>query len=246
MKSLFARKRDLPGHTHVEVDGEPVRVGVRHSARARSYRLRIDFRVGPVLTVPTAGNWGEAERFLLSQANWLGARLKRVPVPVPFVAGAIIPVRDLAHQIVSTPRLRGRVAVAGGVAAGAELLVPGGEAHLARRLTDWLKAEARRDLEQSVAAHSATLGVRASKLRIGNAVSRWGSCSSGRVLSFNWRLILAPPFVLDYVGAHEVAHLVEMNHSEAFWQVVGQTLPDMAKGRAWLKAHGGALHAYGS
>ena len=75
--------------------------------------------------------------------------------------------------------------------------------------------------------------------------TRWGSCSTTGRLNFNWRLVLAPPFVLDYVAAHEVAHLVEMNHSEAFWATVERTLPGMERGRAWLKAHGRQLMVYG-
>ena len=84
-------------------------------------------------------------------------------------------------------------------------------------------------------------GVKAVKMR--EQRSRWGSCSSSGNINYNWRLIMAPPFVLDYVAAHEVAHLVEMNHSAAFWATVKRTLPDMERGRAWLKAHGRKLMA---
>ena len=75
--------------------------------------------------------------------------------------------------------------------------------------------------------------------------TRWGSCSTTGRLNFNWRLVLAPPFVLDYVAAHEVAHLVEMNHSDAFWRVVEKTLPDMERGREWLRVNGRELMVYG-
>ncbi len=75
--------------------------------------------------------------------------------------------------------------------------------------------------------------------------ARWGSCSSAGRLNYNWRLILAPGFVLDYVAAHEVAHLVHMNHSPAFWATVEKALPDMHRGKAWLKANGTVLMGYG-
>ncbi len=82
------------------------------------------------------------------------------------------------------------------------------------------------------------------QVRLRSQSSRWGSCSSTGAINYNWRLILAPPFVLDYVAAHEVAHLIEMNHSAAFWAVVERTLPDMERGRAWLKSHGRDLMAW--
>jgi predicted metal-dependent hydrolase len=109
---------------------------------------------------------------------------------------------------------------------------------------DWLKGEAARELKLRSAYHAARLGVEVRSITMRDQASRWGSCSSRGSLNYNWRLILAPPFVLDYVAAHEVAHLVEMNHSAAFWATVKRTLPDMERGRAWLKAHGRELMAF--
>jgi predicted metal-dependent hydrolase len=112
-------------------------------------------------------------------------------------------------------------------------------------LVDWLKREARRDLEAAVARHVAALGKQPFALRVGDAKSRWGSCSARRVLTFSWRLILAPPHVLDYLAAHEVAHLAEMNHGARFWALVRQLDPKHEAARTWLKRHGGDLHAVG-
>ncbi|MDX2236541.1 MAG: M48 family metallopeptidase, partial [Hyphomonadaceae bacterium] len=89
------------------------------------------------------------------------------------------------------------------------------------------------------------LGVRAARIAIKEIRSRWGSCTSDGALAFSWRVILAPPFVLDYLAAHEVAHLKEMNHSRRFWKAVATALPDFERGRTWLHAHGAALHAIG-
>jgi len=234
----------VPERTYIAIEGAKIPVTVRRSSRARHYRLSLHHRIGPVLTVPDGGRWAEAEQFLIGQTGWLAARLERAPPPVPFAVGAKIPIRGQMHEIVASVKIRGQVECRQ-TDNGPQLRVPGGPAHMGRRLTDWLRDQARGDLEISVARHSATLDVRAARLRMGNQLTRWGSCNSDRALSFNWRLVLAPPYVLDYVGAHEVAHLVELNHSPAFWQVVRLTLPDMAKGRAWLKTHGGRLHAYG-
>ncbi|MNL31958.1 hypothetical protein D3C87_1537770 [compost metagenome] len=145
--------------------------------------------------------------------------------------------------MVPTGRLRGRVEI-DETDAGRVLLVPGEPAHQPRRLYDWLKSEALADLEDQSELHARRLGVAVKAITLRSQSSRWGSCSSSGNINYNWRLILAPPHVLDYVAAHEVAHLVEMNHSAAFWATVERTLPDMARGRAWLKAHGRDLMAW--
>src|SRR5690606_24900565 len=111
--------------------------------------------------------------------------------------------------------------------------------------TDWLKAEAARDLEQRSRHHAAALGVSFTSISMRDQTTRWGSCSTSGKLNYNWRLILAPPFVLDYVAAHEIAHLIEMNHSQDFWDVVTRTLPTMERGRDWLRVHGRELMVYG-
>ncbi|MDR3474226.1 MAG: SprT family zinc-dependent metalloprotease [Devosia sp.] len=239
----FLQKK-WPEATEARIDGRAITIAVRVSARARSYRLSIPHYGAPVLTVPRYGRWSEAEAFLNRQTGWLAARLKRAVEPVVFTEGARVPVRGIDHLVVATGKVRGRVEVTE-IDGAPALLVPGEPAHQARRLTDWLKAEAQRDLEASVAIHTTALEVVAKSVRLRSQSTRWGSCSSTGRLNFNWRLILAPPFVLDYVAAHEVAHLVEMNHSAAFWATVEKTLPEMARGRSWLKAHGRRLMAYG-
>ena len=117
---------------------------------------------------------------------------------------------------------------------------------LAIRLKRWLMGEARRDLEISVARHAERLQVCPSRIALRDQRTRWGSCSSNATLSFSWRLVLAPGFVLDYVAAHEVAHLIEMNHGAAFWKLVDTTDAEVAPARAWLSRHGRNLHRYGA
>ncbi len=242
MIALLQKK--WPETTQIEVDGELVEVAVRVSARARNYRLSLPHAGGPVLTLPPNGRWQEAQAFLARQRAWLAVRLERAVKPVAFAPGAVIPLRGVEHRIEASGKVRGQVGVVE-VDGERVLLVPGDPAHQARRLTDWLKGEAQTDLEAQVAIHAARLKVRYASVSMRSQATRWGSCSSTGRLNFNWRLILAPPFVLDYVAAHEVAHLVEMNHSDAFWATVERTLPSMDKGRAWLKAHGRQLMVYG-
>jgi predicted metal-dependent hydrolase len=111
---------------------------------------------------------------------------------------------------------------------------------------DFLRREARRDLEAAVTRHAAAVGRKVQGLALRDTRSRWGSCSGRGTLSFSWRLIMAPSHVLDYLAAHECAHLVHMDHSAAFWSVVERLMPDMARAEAWLKAHGPSLHRYGA
>ena len=244
MNLFFRAKAKIPASTIIEIDGAPVTVTVRVNARARSYRLSIPHSGGPLLTLPPHGKWAEAEAFLVRHHNWLAARIHRAPAATRFGDGGVVPLRGIDHRIVGTGRIRGRVELAeqGGETV---LLVPGEPAHQARRLIDWLKDEAQADLAARTAFHAARLDVTVKSVRMRSQASRWGSCSSSGNINYNWRLVLAPPFVLDYVAAHEVAHLVEMNHSAAFWTTVKRTLPDMEKGRAWLKAHGRQLMAHG-
>ena len=243
--NLFFRSRPkIPATTTVAIDGAPVTVTVRVNARARSYRLSIPHSGGPLLTLPPHGKWAEAEAFLLRHHNWLAARIKRAPEATSFGDGGVVPLRGVEHRIIGTGKVRGRVEV-GDDNGTPVLLVPGDPAHQARRLTDWLKDEAQADLAERTAIHAARLGVTVKSVKMRSQASRWGSCSSSGNINYNWRLVLAPPFVLDYVAAHEVAHLVEMNHSAAFWATVKRTLPDMERGRAWLKAHGRQLMAHG-
>ncbi len=242
MNFLFARK--IPETTLVTIGGDQVSVAVKVSERARSYRLTVPHSGPPVLTVPRHGKWADAQAFLGRHVGWLEQRLKRAAPRIPFAEGARIPVRGVPHLVTATGRLRGRVEIADHDGAPL-LLVPGAPEHHARRLQEWLKTEAHRDLTERSAIHAQTLGVVVRSVAMRSQSTRWGSCSSTGRLNYNWRLILAPPFVLDYVAAHEVAHLVHMNHSMSFWRSVEQALPDMARGRAWLKAHGKELMAIG-
>ncbi|WP_137150315.1 SprT family zinc-dependent metalloprotease [Devosia sp. FKR38] len=244
MNLFFRAKPKIPASTTILIDGAPVVVSVRVNARSRSYRLSLP-ATGPVLTLPQGGKWSEAEAFLLRQRAWLAARIPRQPTGASFSHGSLVPLRGVEHRVIGTGKLRGRVEIGTDEAGAPALLVPGDDAHQARRLTDWLKAEAHADLVIRSAIHAERLGVTVKAIKMRSQASRWGSCSSTGTINYNWRLVMAPPHVLDYVAAHEVAHLVEMNHSPAFWAAVKRTLPDMERGRAWLKAHGRELMAHG-
>jgi predicted metal-dependent hydrolase len=246
MNFLFPRKAAIaiPVRTELVLDGKPVGIVVKQSARARSYRLTVPHHGDPVLTIPKSGKWPEAQAFLERHKAWLAARIKRAAPQTAFADGEMLLLRGVPHRIHATGRLRGRVEVSE-IDGELSILVPGEAAHIPRRLTEWLKAEAQRDLLERSNVHARTLGVEVKSVSMRSQSTRWGSCSSTGSLNYNWRLILAPPHVLDYVAAHEVAHLVHMNHSAQFWAATKKALPDMERGRAWLKAHGKVLMGYG-
>ncbi len=126
------------------------------------------------------------------------------------------------------------------------LTVSGRLEHAPRRLRDWLVEQARADLDVCVGTHARKLGVKARSITLRDQTSRWGSCTAGGLLSFSWRLVLAPAHVLDYVAAHEVAHLVEMNHGPRFWKLVARSMPRLEEAKRWLRNHGPDLHRYGA
>jgi len=240
---LRSKSKIIPEETTIDLDGEPTRIVVRQNLRARRYRITLDSRHGVVLTVPKGGNWTDAERFLNKQHNWLAARQHHVVEPNIVADGATIPVRGTDTLICATGKLRGTPKIEQAEEQPV-LHMPGADEHIGRRTIDWLKKEARSDLTDRVAFHAQRLEVTYKSISMRDQSTRWGSCSSSGNLNFSWRLILAPDFVLDYVAAHEVAHLIEMNHSQAFWDQVERTLPDMQRGRTWLKVNGRELFSY--
>jgi predicted metal-dependent hydrolase len=223
---------------HLVHGNPPVALTLRRSARARRLSLRVSALDGQVtLTVPHGVSEAEALGFARSRADWLRQTLAAQPDRVDIVPGAILPVEGAMLRI--APGAGRQVRLAGDV-----IHVPGTGDMLAPRLRAWLRARARDRLAAASDLYAARLGLGYSRLTLRDTRSRWGSCSAQGALSYSWRLILAPPEVLDYVAAHEVAHLAEMNHSPAFWAVVARLRPDYAVPRAWLRREGAGLHRY--
>ncbi|NBC34586.1 MAG: DUF45 domain-containing protein [Alphaproteobacteria bacterium] len=223
------------------VAGLDAPVAVRRSARARRLSLRVDPRTGgATLVAPPQVPAEDLRRFVSRHRDWLTERLAAVPGRLPFADGAVIPFLGEPHCIRHVPQQERPVLRQDG-----ELRVSGRSDHLARRVADFLKAEAARRLSALAHDKAARLGLRPARIAVRDTRSRWGSCSGTGRLNFSWRLILAPEPVVDYVVAHEVAHLKEMNHSPRFWRLVAQLTPAMEEGRAWLRSHGAALHRYG-
>ncbi len=254
MLSLFRidapRKRET---THLEVShsGETHRVALKRISGARRFTLRVRSATRDVvLTMPLRSSLAAAREFVERHAAWIGARLNRLPRPVPFEHGAVVPLRGVNHIVLLVPGARGNVSARSGIGMNLEaehaLCVACDSPHVSRRIRDFLRREARGDLELAVKRHTAAIGVAARRVTVRDTVSRWGSCSASGALSFSWRLIFAPAFVLDYLAAHEVAHLVHLNHSPKFWALTQKLSPDTDRAEAWLKTHGASLHRFGS
>jgi predicted metal-dependent hydrolase len=233
----------------LKVDGIEAPVEVRRHPTARRLTLRVSHSArSVVLTIPRNIDAREADRFLAKSIEWVRERLEGVPEPVPFAHGASIPLRGEMVRVEAAGRRPGKpvVEVVGATTGDSpKVLVTGAAEHLPRRLRDWLIAEAKRDLDESVGTHAARLGLKPRRITLRDQKSRWGSCSSDGQLSFSWRLVLAPPLVLDYVAAHEVAHLAEMNHGPRFWALVKKTMPRLDEAKVWLRINGMDLYRYG-
>ncbi len=215
----------------------PTQVQWRRSRRARRVSLRIDASRGlVVLTLPLRAGRAAGMALLADHADWVADRLAALPGQVAFVPGAAVPVDGVAHPIRHVPQGRGGAWLEAG-----ELCVAGDIAFLARRTTDFLRAEARRRLGALSAAIATPAGLVARRVTVKDTRSRWGSCNAAGTLMYSWRLVMAPAHVQHYVVAHEVAHLRHMNHGPQFWALVEALTPHRRSAVAWLHAHGAGL-----
>jgi predicted metal-dependent hydrolase len=246
LRALLYRRPTEPQAIDIVFDKSVYLVRLRRHRQARRYTLRIHAATREViLTMPPRGTLKEAHAFAQKHGGWIAARLHRLPEAAPFAHGTVVPLRGAPHRVVHRAGMRGTVWVENGNA-GERLLCVAGEApHVDRRISDFLKREAKRDLEAASRRAAEKLDVDIKRVSVRDQSSRWGSCSTTGVLSYSWRLILAPPFVLDYLAVHEVAHLVEMNHSPRFWRLVDRLCPSATRAKVWLDVHGTDLHRYG-
>ena len=220
-------------------------VKVRLNPRARRLIVKVHPSTGEIAVVaPSERSVPRALDFARQEEDWIAGRLAKVPQPVTFEPGNTILFKGEPHLIKMTSE-RGGVWVDNDGSAPA-LRVSGRGEHAPRRIEDFLKKQARASVSRKVHAHAEALDVTVGRITIRDASSRWGSCSTSGAMSFSWRLVLAPSFVLNYVAAHEVAHLREMNHSRRFWRLVDQLVgsKEAEQAQIWLRKNGAELHRY--
>jgi predicted metal-dependent hydrolase len=223
----------------IDLDDPPCRVRIVRSPRARRFTLRLEIcGAGAVLTIPPDVRAAESKRFLARHAGWLRVALARQPDATVVGPGIELPIAGVPVPVIATPGPRRPPVLQAGA------LVLQGAGAEGPRIAAWLKLRARDALLPAARAYARRLGREIAAISLRDTRSRWGSCSSRGALSFSWRLAMAPPAVLDYVAAHEAAHLIEMNHSERYWALLESLFPDHACHRAWLKEEGRRLHAF--
>ncbi len=219
----------------------PPGVQLKVSETARRVSLRVDAPTGVVLlVVPKRASLSRAADFAEKNRKWIDSKLNSLPPPIPFADGIDVPIGGLSHRVRHRPDMRGTVWLE-----DREIHVAGAIEHLPRGLTAWLLAVARRQISSLIDRHAEIVGKRPTRITLRDTTTRWGSCSPTGRIAFCWRLILAPPEVMNYVVAHEVAHLVELNHGPKFWRLVRHMVPDVDAPRRWLSDHGIRLHRYG-
>jgi predicted metal-dependent hydrolase len=247
--TIWGVKPKLADGTVVLIGAAQVRLRVND--RARRVSLRLDATRGEVVaTAPNARRLPDAVRFAQSRSDWIAAALARLPQATPLRPGALIEVEGAPCRLErASMRMKARL-VPAAHDEPARLIASGDDAAYARAAMRALKARALERLTERTEHYGRLLGQPTPEVAVMDARMRWGSCRQGRAgeaarIRYNWRLILAPPWVLNYVAAHEAAHLIEANHSPAYWAVVARIFGDHRPARAWLRAHGGALHAVG-
>ena len=225
----------------IALPGRTAPVTWRRSTRARRISLRIEPRAGGVIvTLPPRASLAAGRAVLLTHRDWVAERLDRLPQPIALDHGATIMLDGTPRRIVHCPGSRGTAWLADDA-----IHVAGDPAFIGRRVNDWLRAQARRQLGQLAREKADGAGLVLRRLTVKDTSSRWGSCTAAGTLMFSWRLVMAPHPVQDYVVGHEVAHLRHMNHSPAFWALTDRLTPHRVMAHAWLVAHGPGLMRVG-
>ncbi|WP_313612453.1 M48 family metallopeptidase [Agrobacterium sp.] len=243
-KSRTPAKPKAPLQRMHDVAGRSLPLVIKENLRATRITLRIEpGGKGLKLTIPYGLHHREVDDFLERHQGWLKSRLEKLGPEQHLRHGGIISIRGISHRIEHTGTLRGVTQAIQTPEGEAVLRVSGLPEHTGRRISAYMKKEARADLERLVAMHAKTVGRPVRSLTMKDTRSRWGSCSYEGNLSFSWRIVMAPASVIDYLAAHEVAHLREMNHGPKFWALCKALCPHMEESKAWLKRHGSQLHA---
>lgn len=247
LKKPIRSKKPVPNQVsqrHVDVAGRAVPITVTENRRATRITLRIEPGGRALkLTIPYGLHHRMVDEFLERHHGWLEQRFAKLSTPNHLEHGGMLPLRGVVHRIEHTGKLRGLPKVGVDADGSPIISVSGLPEHTAKKLLKFLKGEARADLERLVAYHASFVKKPVKSITLKDTRSRWGSCSHEGNLSFSWRIVMAPESVIDYLAAHEVAHLDQMNHGPNFWALCHRLCPHTEEAKAWLKQHGSSLHA---
>lgn len=222
-------------------NGDIAPVHIRVDGRAKRISLKVEKIGGLVtLTAPNEAKLPEARRFMSKRTRWIAERRAEAHEITPFEPGSVVPFLGRMCRIVQDKSAKDPLIVFGD-----QILVGGPGSSVKSAIYRFFKAEALRRLIASTSKYAAKSGVTVKRVSIRDAKTRWGSCSADGCLSFSWRLVMAPEHVLDYVAAHEVAHLQHMNHSPEYWTHLAGLFPEFKVAESWLKENGPSLRSYG-
>jgi len=225
----------------LRLEGREIPLKVARHAKARHISLRVDGAARAVrLILPPRAALREGLEFAEYKSAWLLDQLDALPERIPFEVGAVVPVLGQDHVIRHDPKGRRGVWRDRGV-----IWASGHAEHLPRRIADFLKTESRRELTARARAKAAVIKETVRRVSVRETRTRWGSCGSDGTMNFCWRLILTPQEVLDYVVAHEVAHLKHMDHGKKFWDLTARLTANASHAREWLRQHGDRVLRYG-
>ena len=214
-------------------------IKITKSARSKNLRLKVDKTGTVILSMPTWTLKRTGLAFIQDNLQWIQTQLNNVKPPKRFENNMTIDILGQRVMICHTQNKRGISKIENG-----QLFVSGGAEHLHRRVRDFIKRLALSYIQEQALQMSSKIGEKPTRITLKDTSSRWGSCSSAKHLNFCWKLALAPTFVLDYIIAHEVAHLKQMNHSDKFWAVVGTLGVCRSDAEIWLRKHGSELQAW--
>jgi predicted metal-dependent hydrolase len=225
----------------INIEGRNIPVRIRKNTRARRMILRIDNNInGAVVTLPSWTSEREALLMVQEKSDWVLTKLDNMPTKISFESGVQIPFLGEYHIVYHDPNQKEVVKKGEN-----EIRLGGREEHLSRRLGDWLRKEAKIIIQPKAIEMAKKFNGKIGRISIRDTKSRWGSCAASGNLSFCWRLILTPEWVLNYVIAHEVSHLRHMNHGSEFWQTVADFNVRVDAARVWLSKNAEQLHRYG-
>lgn len=240
LNKLIKTSKYNPNTIKLNNNGEIIEVKLRSSQRSKGIKIRVSAFHGVELVLPKAANYNSAHKFLLNNEEWVKRQFNKIKQPL-LLAQKVVPVFGKPYTI----SYDNNNAKAPLLLDGDNIIVPNKLKDNANSIIEWyLRPLIKEEIMQCAQTISKSLGVRYKKITIKDTKTRWGSCSADGTLMFSWRLIFAPKPVIEYVVAHELCHLIEMNHSTRFWNLVEKVYPNYKEASSWLKKNGQSLHCY--
>ncbi len=243
MLGRLRRTDSLPAveQRSIELAGKPVTYTLKRSDKRRSIGLRIDDS-GLTVSMPLRASEKWLHTVLNEKADWvvekLGSWQSRKPAEQEWRDGANLPFRGETFTLRIIPSLFNSPPQIRSAQLHVHVTDITDESRIEKVVTLWYRREAEQVFRECVAHYAPLMQVMPKQIKLSSAKTQWGSCTSRGVVRFNWQLVRMPLHLIDYVVVHELAHLVEMNHSAAFWRVVASACPDYTQCRAELRTYG--------